>query len=600
MSVLRVKIVHLSPNLATFRQRAGTWFGPRPWLLLLTAGAALALVAAFAFVTLSSQEQSRRHSRQQFDAEATVTAKLTSALFTSAAGSGAQQAAKTYGAATPTTESLDAQVKRSSSEYLILLDSGGKVLAASSSTPAQVLAGSLASRQVRQALAGRQWLSDIQHVAGKPTMEWALPFDTPYGRRVLLQGLDTVTVSQFLSGTVGQGRADTERRGYVLDGKNQFVAAAGERIQVGASADSWLAASSGSYTADTRRYFTSARVDGSDWRVVLTRPTTNLYPVLSSWRQYVAFVVIAAFALAAALSIYFFRRALMSGVKLVESNDELRRLNATLEQKVAERTAASEERARELARSNDELQQFASIASHDLQEPLRKIRMFGDRLVKRSVGELTDDGRADVERIQGAALRMQRLIDDLLSFARVTSRKREFERTDLGTVASEVVNDLEARIEELGAEVQLDDLPVVEADRVQMRQLMQNLISNALKFHRPEEAPVVHVFSRVVDEMPARFDGERRPAARCEIVVEDNGVGFEQQYAERIFSAFERLHTRAEYDGTGIGLSIARKIAWRHGGDISATGTPGRGASFIVTLPLGNGHTGDLNGGDGG
>jgi signal transduction histidine kinase len=190
---------------------------------------------------------------------------------------------------------------------------------------------------------------------------------------------------------------------------------------------------------------------------------------------------------------------------------------------------------------------------------------------------------------------MQRLIDDLLSFARVTSRNREFQLTDLGDITAEVVGDLEARIVELDAQIDVGELPVVEADKVQMRQLMQNLLSNALKFHRPEERPVIKVSSRVIDNVPARFEGEQTPSARCEITVEDNGVGFDQQYAERIFSAFERLHSRADYDGTGIGLSIARKIVWRHGGDISATGMPGQGAKFTITLPTPNGH--DANGG---
>jgi signal transduction histidine kinase len=600
MSVLRVMTFQLSPNLATVRRRVSSFFGPRPYLLVGKASVALALVAAFAYVTLNSQEQSRTHAQEQFDAEAAVTAKLTAALFTSAAGSGAVEAAKNYGARVPTIASLDAQVKRSNLEYLLVLDASGDVIASSSGTPAVLLNATTQTRHVRQALAGHAWLSDVQTVSGKPSMAWALPFETQYGRRVLLQGMDTVGVSKFLGETVGQGETDTPRQGYVVDGRNQLVAAAGRAIDVGQPADPKLAASSGSFSDGRHRYFTSARIDGSDWRVVLTTPTSELNPALAGWRQYFSFAVITAFGIAAALSLVFFRRVLVSGAQLEEKHNELLRLNVTLEHKVAERTAASEERARELARSNDELQQFASIASHDLQEPLRKIRMFGDRLVKRDADDLPDETRSDVQRIQSAALRMQRLIDDLLSFARVTSREREFAPTDLGKVTAEVVTDLEARIEELGAEVHVGELPVVEADKVQMRQLMQNLISNALKFHRPEERPVVRVHSRVIDEMPARFDGEQTPGARCEITVDDNGVGFDQQYAERIFSAFERLHSRADYDGTGIGLSIARKIAWRHGGDISATGTPGEGASFTVTLPLQNGHTDDGHTANGG
>jgi signal transduction histidine kinase len=573
-----------------------TVLGPRPWLLLGMAAVTLALVVAFAYVRLGLQEQSQQHAQEQFEAEAAVTAKLTTALFGSAAGSGAQEAAKNFGAGVPTTAALDAQAKGSNLAYLMVIDAGGNVLAASSGTPAARQSSAATARHVSQALAGHPWLSGVDTASGKPTMEWALPFEAPSGRRVLLQGMDTVAISKFLGDTVAPGANDTERRGFVLDGENRMVAASGGAITVGEPSDSRIAASSsGTYSDGGERYFTSAPIDGSDWRVVLTVPTSQLNPTLAGWRRYYSFAVIAAFGIAGALSLLFFRRVLVSRAQVSEKNDALMRLNATLEQRVAERTAASEERARELARSNDELQQFASIASHDLQEPLRKIRMFGDRLVKRGGDDLPEETKSDVQRIQGAALRMQRLIDDLLSFARVTSRNREFQLTDLGDITAEVVGDLEARIVELDAQIDVGELPVVEADKIQMRQLMQNLLSNALKFHRPEERPVIKVSSRVIDNVPARFEGEQTPSARCEITVEDNGVGFDQQYAERIFSAFERLHSRADYDGTGIGLSIARKIVWRHGGDISATGMPGQGAKFTITLPTPNGH--DANGG---
>jgi light-regulated signal transduction histidine kinase (bacteriophytochrome) len=162
----------------------------------------------------------------------------------------------------------------------------------------------------------------------------------------------------------------------------------------------------------------------------------------------------------------------------------------------------------------------------------------------------------------------------LLDLARVNSRGREIVATDLNEVADEVVADLEARIAEAGASIVLEPLPVVLGDRVQMGQVLQNLLSNALKFHR-EDAP-----------LRIRVTAETGDHGRCVITVEDNGIGFEDQYAERIFGTFQRLHGRSEYEGTGIGLSIARKIAWRHDGDITATGVPGQGATFRLTLPL--------------
>lgn len=225
-----------------------------------------------------------------------------------------------------------------------------------------------------------------------------------------------------------------------------------------------------------------------------------------------------------------------------------------------------------LQQSNRELEDFAYVASHDLQEPLRKIQAFGDRLGRKYGDELTEEGLDYVRRMQNAASRMQTLINDLLLFSRVTSRAQPFQRVDLETIVEEVVHDLEVPIRELDAEVTAEGLPVIDADPTQMRQLFQNLIANALKFHRKDVAPRVTIAARV-------------DPREVEISVADNGIGFEPRYAERIFEIFERLHGREIYHGTGIGLAICRKIAERHGGTIEARGTPDAGATFLVRLP---------------
>ena len=188
--------------------------------------------------------------------------------------------------------------------------------------------------------------------------------------------------------------------------------------------------------------------------------------------------------------------------------------------------------------------------------------------------------------MENAAARMQKLINDLLDFSRVTHRGKDFERVDLAQVTEEVVSDLEARILELGARVEVGELPVIDADRTQMRQLVQNLIGNALKFHRPQQTPLVRISSEVIAGQQPRFPGESGAGERCVITIQDNGIGFEEKHAERVFAAFERLHSRSAYEGTGIGLSIARKIVWRHGGHIAAKGVINEGATFTVTLPL--------------
>jgi PAS domain S-box-containing protein len=241
--------------------------------------------------------------------------------------------------------------------------------------------------------------------------------------------------------------------------------------------------------------------------------------------------------------------------------------------------------AEQLRRSNLELQEFASIASHDLQEPLRKIQAFGDRLKIKCAPGLGESGRDYLERMQDAARRMQILLHDLLTLSRVTSKAQPFERVDLRRIVKGVVSDLEVRIEQTGALVEIGRLPTIDADAAQMRQLLQNLISNALKFQRAGTKPEVIISAKVLDNaesLPGAMPGEEI----CQIMIRDNGIGFDERYLDRIFQVFQRLHSRSEYEGTGIGLAVCRKIADRHGGIISAKSAEGEGATFIVTLPV--------------
>ncbi len=228
-----------------------------------------------------------------------------------------------------------------------------------------------------------------------------------------------------------------------------------------------------------------------------------------------------------------------------------------------------------LEQSNRELESFASVASHDLQEPLRKIQTFGERLKTTCGAALSPEGRDYLERMNNAAGRMRRLIDDLLSFSRISSKVPTFARVDLGRVAREVLGDLETAIEQAGASVTVGELPTLEAEPMQMRQLLQNLVSNALKFRRDGVVPSVSITATV-----------DAAAGLCELRVADNGIGFDEKYLDRIFNVFQRLHGRGKYEGTGIGLAICRKIVERHSGCIGARSTPGQGATFIVSLPL--------------
>ncbi|MGO8839339.1 MAG: sensor histidine kinase [Limisphaerales bacterium] len=234
----------------------------------------------------------------------------------------------------------------------------------------------------------------------------------------------------------------------------------------------------------------------------------------------------------------------------------------------------------QLERSNHELQDFAYVASHDLQEPLRKITVFGERLKERNNGKFDQESLDYINRMQKATGRMQTLINDLLSFSRVTTKAQPFAQVNLAEVAKGVVDDLEGRIELVKGRVEVGALPVIEAEPLLMRQLLQNLIGNALKFRRPEAPPVVKVEAQII---PDPVTPEKK---LCRLTVSDNCIGFDEKYLDRIFNVFQRLHTRNEYEGTGMGLAIVKKIALHHGGEITAKSKLGEGSTFILTLPV--------------
>jgi signal transduction histidine kinase len=235
-----------------------------------------------------------------------------------------------------------------------------------------------------------------------------------------------------------------------------------------------------------------------------------------------------------------------------------------------------------LEASNRDLQEFAYVASHDLQEPLRKIEAFADRLVRKYGKTLPEDGQMFIERMQNAAGRMRQLIGALLSYSRVSTNASRYVDVDLNSVLSEVLSDLQIQIEEEKATIDRDPLPTIEADPTQMRQLLQNILSNALKFRRKDVGLLIEIRARTVAD-PSRHD---LPSGWLELSVRDNGIGFDNAYKDQIFKIFQRLHGRMEYEGTGIGLATCRKIVDRHGGQIDADGRPGQGTTFRIRLPI--------------
>ncbi|MEZ0612139.1 ATP-binding protein [Fibrella sp. WM1] len=240
----------------------------------------------------------------------------------------------------------------------------------------------------------------------------------------------------------------------------------------------------------------------------------------------------------------------------------------------------------ELRRSNDNLQSFTYIASHDLQEPLRKIQSFGDILKNQRATELGPDVEL-LERMQSAARRMSMLIQDLLTYSRLSTRKEITNSVSLNAVVTDVLLNLELAVAESGAIVDVPELPIVRGDASQLRQLFQNLFSNAIKFKKAGAIPHIQVRTQrvIAADAPTLLDPTRTQGYhRIDII--DNGIGFEPRYLDRIFQVFQRLHSKAKYAGTGIGLAICEKVVNTHGGAITATSQPGEGATFTVYLPI--------------
>jgi PAS domain S-box-containing protein len=239
----------------------------------------------------------------------------------------------------------------------------------------------------------------------------------------------------------------------------------------------------------------------------------------------------------------------------------------------------------ELETSNHDLQQFASVASHDLQEPLRKILIFSTFLRDKHQDEFSAESTAYLNKIIASSERMRSMIVDILGYSRLSTNASTVMLTNLHEVVREVLEDYEILIQEKGATIVVESLPEIEANRGQMKQVFQNLISNSIKFSKPEVAPVITITSEYKSETSDAVELENQPAT-CSIIISDNGIGFSDQYRDKIFSLFERLNTKDKYEGSGIGLAITKKIIDKHNGIISATSEEGQGSQFIITLPL--------------
>jgi len=256
-----------------------------------------------------------------------------------------------------------------------------------------------------------------------------------------------------------------------------------------------------------------------------------------------------------------------------QMEDELRKSRTEFELRVRERTVELSAAVTKLEQLNEELQEFAFIASHDLQEPLRKIQTFGNIVVRKHKESLNPEGQDYLGRMIKAANRMSELLRALLNYSRTGTNLLNYKPVSLTEVAKDAASDLEILIARAKGSVEISDLPTVDADAALLRQLFQNVIGNSIKYQKESEPPIVKIYGRVADSV-------------CHVFIEDNGIGFDACYSNKIFKPFQRLHGRnAPYKGTGMGLAICRKIAARHGGDITARSIPGQGATFILTFP---------------
>jgi signal transduction histidine kinase len=274
--------------------------------------------------------------------------------------------------------------------------------------------------------------------------------------------------------------------------------------------------------------------------------------------------------------------------ELLFQNEEKEKRAAELiiaNKELAFQNEEKEKRAAELSIANKELLAFTYISSHDLQEPLRKIQTFVTIILENEKRNLSDDGKYNFERMQMAARRMQQLIDDLLAFSRVSTTDHKFEKTDLHTIIDEIKAELKEVIEEKHATIDFTELCDANIISFQFRQLLYNLVSNALKFSNPDVMPYITIKSSI--EKGSKYANEKLNPEKnyCHITVKDNGIGFEPHFSERIFGVFQKLHSKEVYGGTGIGLAIVKKIVENHNGIITATGELNEGATFDIFIP---------------
>ncbi|MGI8714276.1 MAG: sensor histidine kinase [Solirubrobacteraceae bacterium] len=556
----------------------------------LNAGAmiVLALMAVFAVELSANQSQSRTALESTAHQRAVLVGGLLDTVFQATSQPSAAVLAA-YG--TPTVSNRLLQRNRGANMYLALLDSGGRVLAHSAGFTAQAAATIAAPSAVSQIQHGRPWaLGNVRPYGKLGVINFATRLRTKAGPRILMTGFSPQALEAFTASELHKIPGVQGHHTLLLDGDGVVLASTDPQRPAGYVFHTPTQLETLSHGSGTvkNRYFDQVPLTNTTWKIILSAPAGDFFASVSGPRHYLPWVIFVAFGLVAFASLLLVRRSFRDADRVTAINDKLiganveladaklslEDVNGALEDSnraLARSNEELERQASELVRSNTELDQFASIASHDLQEPLRKVRTFTERITETEAGVLSERGLDYLRRANSSAERMQTLIEDLLRYSRVSTHARPFTAVDLNTIAADVLEDLSDQINRSGALVRAGKLPTINADAPQMRQLVQNLVSNAVKFRREDVTCEVDVSAT-------------HEPGWVTLSVSDNGIGFDPQYSQRIFRVFERLHGRGTYPGTGIGLALCRKIAERHGGTIVARSVPDEGSTFTVTM----------------
>jgi signal transduction histidine kinase len=525
-------------------------------VLLLFALGALVMLGAAAYGLAHGQHGQRSTLERRFQGRAQLGAALVGSLFSASAPGQQAQAAQRFGGKVSQT-ALDRQAAAGGSGFIAITDATGKVIAASSGAPANLESMLTAQPSYfRRALAGGSYgLSGIQPGGSIYT---ALSFRATNGTRVQVSGVKAGLLASFLGGTLKQVSSNASSTALIVDDSGGVIAEQGHGERVGqplhdpALRSAVARHADGSITGD--RQFTTQDIGTTGWRLVLVASSQTVFGPVAGTNAWLPWVILVVGAIALAAVFFVLRRALLAASQVRVANAEL-------------------------ARSNADLERFAYVASHDLSEPLRTIGGFGGLLERRYADALDDEGRMMLSHVTGGAARLQALIDGLLSYARVSTAPRKVQRVDMNAVTEEVLEAVRPAIGDRDATVDVAPLPMVEGEREQLSQLMQNLILNAIKFTAEGVEPRVEVSSRDA------------PDGRVEILVADNGVGVPADQADRIFEMFQRGKLGGDRGGTGIGLALCARIVERHGGTIRVEPREGGGSVFAFDLHGAGGTT---------